>query len=86
VIIQCERETVRSRVLSQASAGSLDRIDPYANVILSGADVTKLAEELKLLEPLAVSEPEKRQLTAVQKLIRACVAAGPDRRLHFIGD
>jgi hypothetical protein len=65
---------------------TLDRIDPYANVILSGTDVEKFVNELAVLSSHADSDAEKRQLQAIDGLARKCLQALSDHRLHFVGD
>jgi hypothetical protein len=65
---------------------TLDRIDPYANVILAGEDVRKFAEELPHLATLAISDAEKGKLRAIETLAHRCLQATSDHRLHFVGD
>ncbi|WP_433529229.1 hypothetical protein ACQPYA_23340 [Micromonospora sp. CA-263727] len=65
---------------------TLDKIDPYANIIIKGPDVQKLIAELPILEGCAQTDPEKHQVVIIGALARRCLAHIADHHLYFIGD
>jgi hypothetical protein len=64
----------------------LDRIDPYGDLVVSGADISRLIAELPALVAAARSEGEKGLLTAFERVARQCAAPSAEYRLHFSGD
>jgi hypothetical protein len=74
------------KVYNSGRTPTLDRIDPYANVILSGPDVEKFVAEISTLKAYATSDEEKRQLAAIEALARRCTRETPQHHLHFVGD
>ena len=64
---------------------TLDTIDPYANVTLSGAQVRNFIDELPLLRAYATSDAERGMLTAIAALAHRCVTEA-NCHLHFVGD
>jgi hypothetical protein len=75
-----------NKVYNTGRTPTLDRIDPYGNVVLSGADVTRLLAELPALVAVAGSNAEKDLLGGFERLTRRCAANPSDHRLHFVGD
>jgi hypothetical protein len=75
-----------NNVYNTGRTPTLDRIDPYGTVVLSGADVTRLLAELPILAAVAGGAAEKDFLASLERLARRCAANHADHRLHFVGD
>jgi hypothetical protein len=65
---------------------TLDKINPYANVILSGPEVRQFADELAALWSYASSAAERQQLAAIEALAKKCLDRGSECHLYFVGD
>ncbi|GII22846.1 hypothetical protein Pme01_24430 [Planosporangium mesophilum] len=75
-----------NKVCNRGRTPLFDRIDPYGDLVLSGAEMTQLLAELPTVAAAAGSEAEKDFLAGLERLARQCAANPSDHRLHFVGD
>jgi hypothetical protein len=72
------------RLCARSTLPMLSRVDPYADLVLTAAEMPQLLAELDT--ELGQAAPAERELlTAVRALAERC-AAGPGLELHLQGD
>src|SRR5690242_20916565 len=87
-IIDWDDDFVRllDRVCHRSHTPTLDRIDPYGDLVVSGAEAADLLDELPILRTAAAAGAEETFVSELDRLARRCAANPTDHHLHFIGD